>query len=142
MLPDEELRRRLRAARALVGVTVEELAERLATEGLSAKTIGNVERGTRTIRPMELREIAAALGVSYEFFTVPLDRLAGPASDGVGEIIARLDRIEDALLIQREETALSGSAMMRRLRDDPAALPARPEPGSGRARDERRGSVG
>src|SRR5436853_240059 len=76
----EDIRRRLRAARAITeptdaemglrdgrgrdfpGITVEELAARIDEPGLGFKTLGNIERGTRQLRPKtELPAIAQAL---------------------------------------------------------------------------------
>lgn len=69
MLPPHEIANRMRAARALADITVEELAGRLGP-GLSAKTLGNMEREERVARTQDLRAIAAACELPYEFFTV------------------------------------------------------------------------
>lgn len=73
-MDSEETRRRLRAGRALAGITVEQLAERLGP-GLGAKTLYNVERGEREIRPMELREVARACGLPFAFFVMDFGEL-------------------------------------------------------------------
>lgn len=103
-----EIRRRLRAARALAvpseaeldgepdpgrGITVEELTARLQPEWpISAKTIGAIERGEREARPMELRTIAAACSLPYEFFTADFAVL-GDAPTGLVERMARLEEL-------------------------------------------------
>lgn len=70
----QETRRRIRAARVLADVTVEQLAAKLGA-GLGSKTLGMIERGERDVHTRELRDIAAACGLPYEFFTADLDRL-------------------------------------------------------------------
>jgi hypothetical protein len=90
-----QVSRRLKAARWLAGtatdangkplaLTADELAKRepMASNGLTANAIGELERMTRVLRPMEIRIIASALGVPYSFFEGP-DLLfsAQPAAD-------------------------------------------------------------
>lgn len=72
-LPDqEELRRRLRAARALRGLHVTDLAK-LMPPGtkLSLSTLRKIESGERRLDVAVLRELAARIGVPYVWFTVP-----------------------------------------------------------------------
>lgn len=73
-----DIRRRLKAARELAGLTVQELAERIDSERLGAKALGSLERGDRKTppQPHELAAIAAACGLPYEFFTVDFSRLS------------------------------------------------------------------
>lgn len=96
MLSDEEVQRRIRAARALRGATVDQLAERINEPGLKSGTLGSIERGERKAHRRELRSIAEALDLPFEFFTIEdfgvLREAARP-----DEILARLERIEDAL---------------------------------------------
>jgi transcriptional regulator with XRE-family HTH domain len=54
--------RRIKAARSLKQVTVEELADLIGIPGLGAKTIGNIERGDRPLRNHEAVLLAQALG--------------------------------------------------------------------------------
>jgi transcriptional regulator with XRE-family HTH domain len=89
--------RRIKAARSLKRVTVEELAVLVDLQGLGAKTIGNIERGDRPLRPHEAVLLADAL-------EVPVDFLLGEAPAGAAqldtiegllrEVIERLDVIE------------------------------------------------
>lgn len=78
----EELRNRLRAAQALAGIrSVDELAERIGIEGLGRDTLYDMQRGKRPIRRHELREIADACGLPYEFFTVDFATLSTGATE-------------------------------------------------------------
>lgn len=73
---NREQGRRVKAARALAGLTIEQLAERLTEEGrLGARTLRKIEAGDRPVRAMELREIARACDVPYGFFTTDFDVL-------------------------------------------------------------------
>jgi hypothetical protein len=90
----DDLRRRLKAARALTapsaeeidqrsprtrnaetGITVEELAKRMAEPGLGWKTIGAIERGDRTAQRRDLIVIAEALELPLAFFTLTHEQL-------------------------------------------------------------------
>lgn len=76
-----EISRRLKAARWLAGdiddkgrpapLSPEALAERepLRRNNISANAISEIERMVKDARPMELREIAEALELPYEWFT-------------------------------------------------------------------------
>lgn len=69
-LPNQEqLQRRLRAARTLEGVTLRELASRLdASWKLSERTLRKLESGESEVTERALRPIATALGVPYHWF--------------------------------------------------------------------------
>lgn len=51
----------LRQARTAAGLTLQEAADAV---GLTATTWGNVERGTRTVRPETLHRMLASLGLA------------------------------------------------------------------------------
>lgn len=68
----DELGRRMRAARALADITVEELTARIDEPGLGYGTLGNLERGTRILRRMEVPVLAAGLGVPPAWFWVDI----------------------------------------------------------------------
>lgn len=51
----------LRAARKAAGLTIQEAADAV---NLTATTWGNLERGTRTVRPETLHRMLAALGLA------------------------------------------------------------------------------
>jgi transcriptional regulator with XRE-family HTH domain len=71
-LDQEVLRRRLRAARILADVTVEQLAERVTPGSrLSQRTLHKLEQGDTPLTAPIMRELAAALDLPYEWFTVP-----------------------------------------------------------------------
>lgn len=89
--------RRLKAARALAGLTVTELAvEEVQANGITASLIGETERQERDARPMELEVLARACGLPEPWFTASYDRLAEPDSV-IAAVDARLARIEGAL---------------------------------------------
>jgi transcriptional regulator with XRE-family HTH domain len=67
-----ETQRRLRAARAYAGLTIDELAERI---GVGRQTIVRNERGDREPKRMEIREIADACDLPLQFFSADLDLL-------------------------------------------------------------------
>jgi transcriptional regulator with XRE-family HTH domain len=88
-----ELPRRVRAARAYAGLSVDELANRL---GVGSKTIKRIEAGARLVRPYELWGIAEICGVSRDFFSKEELWSSGRA-DSALLVIERLDAIEAAL---------------------------------------------
>lgn len=79
----EDLRRRIKAARALADLTVSQLAELMPPEAkLSEKTLYKLEGGQTQVTLPILRELAARLCVPIEWFTVPdLARAVGPGPD-------------------------------------------------------------
>ena len=96
-----EVSRRLKAARALAGVKVSELAERepLRANGITANLIGETERQERDARPMELRVIAEALDLPPWFFTADLRASTPPPGtiSEADEMGAKLEGFETAL---------------------------------------------
>lgn len=71
MPSQEELRRRLRAARVLLDVTIEGLAAALPPEAqLGERTLRKLENGETLLKPQICRELAGALRIPYEWFTV------------------------------------------------------------------------
>lgn len=85
----EETRRRVKAARALAGISVKDLAERIGQKGLGERTLRELEGDAgRAWRPMELQAVAQACELPYEFFTVDFSQLS---------LSARTDTRLDAL---------------------------------------------
>lgn len=80
---------RLRAARVLADLTVEQLAAQIDTKGLGAKTLGAVERGERSLRRHEIEIIAEATGVPEWFLS---DGFEEPARDPV--LAERVEALE------------------------------------------------
>jgi transcriptional regulator with XRE-family HTH domain len=77
-----ETGRRLQAARLLAQIERrEDLAKKIDIAGLGSKTIGAIERGEREIKPHEFRPLAAALGVSVEFFAIDFNKLDEPPDE-------------------------------------------------------------
>lgn len=87
------MRRRVKAARALAGISVKELAQRIGQDGLGERTLRSLEGDAgRAWRPMELQAVAQACGLPYEFFTVDFQQLT--LNGRVGQ---RLDALEAEL---------------------------------------------
>jgi transcriptional regulator with XRE-family HTH domain len=94
-----ETARRVRAARAYAGLSVNALANRI---GLGLQTIKRIECGKRTARVFELWAIAEACELPREFFEMDLDVLNQRASlmnETLVRVEQRLARLE--LLIER-----------------------------------------
>jgi transcriptional regulator with XRE-family HTH domain len=91
-LPDQEdLRRRLKAARAIRDLTVAQLAALIPPEAkLSQKTLHKLEGGENQLTLPILRELAARLAIPIEWFTVPdLPRALAP--DAPADRLAALE---------------------------------------------------
>jgi transcriptional regulator with XRE-family HTH domain len=113
-LPDQdELRRRLRAARALKDLSVVDLAKLMPSDAkLSLSTLRKVESGERKLDVALLRELAARIGVPYAWFTVP--------DVGLAVLGAGSDSLEDRVLaVEAAQAALARD--LRRLADPPGA---------------------
>lgn len=91
-LPEqEELRRRIKAARAIRDVTVAQLAQLIPPEAkLSEKTLYKLEGGQSQITLPILREICARLLIPLAWFTVP-DLPQALEPDPADDRVARLE---------------------------------------------------
>lgn len=96
----EQTRRRIKAARALAGLSVRELAERLDDPGYGERTLRKIESGERPVRQLELREIARVCGLPYEFFTGDFAQLAKTKD---GDDLKRLEARVNDLYTKVEE---------------------------------------
>lgn len=108
-LDDEQVRRRIKAARVMSGLSVQTIGQRLGA-GLQEKTLRRIESGERAIRSeRELVAIAEATGQDLDFFTndarmPPQSGEAEPDAPQAGE---RLDRmIEQLGVIERKIDAM------------------------------------
>jgi transcriptional regulator with XRE-family HTH domain len=88
--PQTELQRRVRVLRALRGLTVRELAERIGPDaGMSERTLGKMEGGGTKLREGPLRTIAAALDTPYVWFTATsIEDLFAPTREQEGRLAA------------------------------------------------------
>lgn len=91
----DELRRRVRAARAYAGMSLDQMAAAL---GVGRQTLVRIERGERKPKRMELREMAAISGLPVEFFSADFRRLAdaGGGDAGLGTVaVSALQELRD-----------------------------------------------
>ena len=96
----EDLPARIRAARALAGLSRNQLAERL---GVSSHTVAKWEAGIQYPNAERLEQIGVACGVPVEFFRANRDALAAPTPGLSAQLAAiedRLSRIEAELRIR------------------------------------------
>jgi transcriptional regulator with XRE-family HTH domain len=119
----EGLRRRLRAARIIAGYDrMEDLAATLNVAGLGTDTLYEIERGKRGIQRHELKLIAEACELPYEFFTADLRLLADNARERRASDI-RMQRIDENVreLVERwrEEAMPAFTAYLDRLAAGP-----------------------
>lgn len=97
--PQDELRRRLRAARVLRDLNVAELAARVDPEaGLGERTLRKLESGETKLRAPLLRELAVALDMPYSWFAcASIEAQFKPSAewtDRLAALEARLDVFE------------------------------------------------
>lgn len=97
-----EISRRLKAARWLAGgvdekgrplpLSPEDLAQReqLKRNGITANAISEIERLVKDARPMELREISDALGLSRAWFTADEPAAESPQLARIEEMLSQL----------------------------------------------------
>lgn len=123
-LPDqEELRRRLRAARALRGLHVTDVAALMPDSAkLSLSTLRKIEAGERKLDATVLRELAARIGVPYVWFTVPDvgQAVAGAGGETFEDRLAALE-VAQAQLVTELRAGPRGGAR----RVPPKAPPGR-----------------
>lgn len=121
-MADVSMSRRLKAARALAGLTVTGLAKRLDLPDLGAKSLGNVERGQRDLKPQEIQPLVEALGVGG--FLIE-DALPSPQLDQIEasltQLHARLDQL--TRILTSEDLKLPGIA---EILANPKSAPAPP----------------
>lgn len=94
MLPPEELRRRIDAARTLKGLRQSDLAQLLVEDGHGKHDVGRLERGDIPLSRALKHSLAEHLGVPEEWFTA--DSIDPGQTHGV-DIAARLDALEAKL---------------------------------------------
>lgn len=99
-LPEQdELRRRLRAARALRDLSVVDLAKLMPPDAkLSLSTLRKIESGERKLDVAVLRELAARIEVPFAWFTVPdLAQAVGLGNESFEDRLAALEAAQRAL---------------------------------------------
>jgi transcriptional regulator with XRE-family HTH domain len=88
--PNTETARRVRAARAYAGLSVQELADAI---GLGLQTIKRIEAGKRNARRYEIWAIAETCSLPRDFFDIDFGLLC----DRAETIDALLRRVDDRL---------------------------------------------
>lgn len=103
--PQEDLKRRLRAGRVLADLTINELAERVDPDaGLGERTLRKLESGETQLRAPLLRELAEALDLPYEWFTVPsIAEVFGTTPSGAWR--REIAELRDEIAAVRQELA-------------------------------------
>lgn len=121
-LPEQdELRRRLRAARALHDLTVERLAERIPAElRLGVRTLRKLESGERPLTEELCRQLATYVGVPFEWFTVPDvgEAVAARSAVTFSDRIAALETSQAALWAEVQRARGQGAARRERPTED------------------------
>jgi uncharacterized small protein (DUF1192 family) len=140
-MDSSQTRRRVKAARAIAGLSVAELAARIDQSGLGERTLRALEgEGGRQFRPMELQAIAQACDLPYEFFTVDFRKL----SLASGTLEDRLAVVEDEVRrLARERAAPAPPGVPgHRAEDSPPSGESLPQSETGPAVDRRRDAGG
>lgn len=143
MLPADEIKRRVDAARTLRGMTQTQLAELVHADGLGKHDIGRLERGdiplTRVLRDALCRH----LGVPEEWFTEPsVDRLVARPMRAE-DVRAHLERIEAGLRLLAAVEPPPPPAELTRMPESPAPTAGSTDGrDSAREADARRGTAG
>lgn len=117
MLDRPELTRRIKAARELRGVSQDELAERLAQEGLGKHDLGRLERGESSVvlTPVRRYALAHALRVPERWFTdESVDAIVAYDGDPPS-IEAHLASLTELLLEAHHERQLASGETVARV---------------------------
>lgn len=135
--PQDDLRRRLRAARVLQDLTIADLCERIHPSArIGERTLRKLESGETLLTIKELRELALALGIPLEWFTLPdpMQRIAGESADPAS-LAARMTALEHAIGEVVAATGLEVAVPFPASPPPPAPTPTR----AGRPRSPRGG---
>lgn len=86
---------------------------------MGERTLRKLESGESELRPKEMREIASACGLPYEWFSVDFSRLPEIAGD-LQTLEARMDELSEELRgrMQRLEEEVSGALLRRAAGED------------------------
>lgn len=110
------MQRRMKAARELAGISVDQLAQRINEKGLKTRTLRKIEQGERDLNPREVPAVAAACNVPPEFFEVDFWRL--------GELSAQpTERARQAAEAAAERARQQRERSRRDRADPPQAAP-------------------
>ncbi len=102
MLAQDELRRRLVAARVLRGLSQEEISEAGATLGLGKHELARAERGNIKLTHSRLTSAAEILGLPAQWFTAAtVDHLLGALDHD--SLVDRLEEMQATLEAQRTD---------------------------------------
>jgi transcriptional regulator with XRE-family HTH domain len=90
MLDQEELRRRIRAARMLSDISQADMSEAGHDRGLGKHELSQAERGKITIRHFHLPMLCEILGVPMSWFTEPRHVIVAQRADDYRQLIDEL----------------------------------------------------
>jgi transcriptional regulator with XRE-family HTH domain len=119
VLEAAEIRRRLRAARELRGMSRQQLAALVKEEGFGLEDVARVERGELVLLAGLRRSLAIHLGLPEAWFTEPdVGRLFASDPAASGDRLTRLEEKLDQLMAEQrpdpEELAQRVAAALRR----------------------------
>lgn len=90
MVDQDELRRRIRAARILAGVSQAEMNDKGDALGLRKHTLGAVERGDETAQHVHLAMLCEILDVPMSWFTEPREVIVAQTAADYAELVNEL----------------------------------------------------
>lgn len=94
MIPDEEVQRRIRAARILLDdMSQDEMARRGHEQfGLDKGELARIERGTKKIEVFHLKLLSEILEVPLSWFTEPRERVVQVPARSLDQALGELER--------------------------------------------------
>lgn len=96
MLPEEEVRRRIVAARTLLDMSQDDMTEKGHEDyGLDKHELARVERGTlkKGIQPYHLRVLTEVLEVPMAWFTEPREAIVQVPPRDVDQVLGELQQL-------------------------------------------------
>lgn len=99
MPSSNEIRRRVKAAREIAGLSVEGLAKKIDQKGLGERTLRSLESpNNRPFKSMELKAIAEACNLPYQFFTVNFWEVLETNETRITKLEERMEQLEKIML--------------------------------------------
>jgi transcriptional regulator with XRE-family HTH domain len=93
MLPADEVRQRIVAARVLLGMSQDEMSQQGHEEwGLGKHELARAERGTNPVQPYHLRILTEILQVPMSWFTEPREAIVAQRPQDLDQVLGVLER--------------------------------------------------